>query len=173
MYIKLAGSLLVISGGMAMGILKAEELKERVEGLQNLRRLLVLLQGELRFHHTVLSEAFERVGRQMEHPYQEFLVETAERLDARDSIGFEGIWKETTEQLFQKGIFAEKDRQFWQLLGNSLCTLDLETQMDHMQLLMVQTEAELVQAKEEQRIKGSLYRTMGGVFGALLVLLII
>ena len=58
MYIKIFGGLLLIGSAAAMGFLKAEELKKRVSGLSELKRMMVLLQGELRFHRAILSEAF-------------------------------------------------------------------------------------------------------------------
>ena len=58
MYIKAIGGLFFLSSAAAIGFLKAEELKERVKQLHELKRMIMFLQGELRFHRAELSEAF-------------------------------------------------------------------------------------------------------------------
>ena len=68
MYIKIIGSLFLLSSATAIGFLKAEELRERVERLQELKRMMMLLQGELRFHRAELSEAFENVSENEKMP---------------------------------------------------------------------------------------------------------
>ena len=54
MYIKLIGSLLVLVSSTTIGFLKANELKIRVKKLEELKWMMSLLQGELRFHRAEL-----------------------------------------------------------------------------------------------------------------------
>ena len=157
----------------AIGFLKAEELKVRVKRLQELKRMMMLLQGELRFHRAALSEAFESVAERMEDPFQSFLSETAERLEQRESGGFEGIWEEMSEKLLRTEGFQKGDDRLLEVLKNGLGYLDLTMQTETLNLAMIQAEEAIAIAKDQQESRGKLYRTMGVTVGALLILLII
>lgn len=173
MYIKIVGSLFLMCSAAAIGFLKAEELKIRVKRLQELKRMMILLQGELRFHRASLSEAFESVAGRMEEPFQSFLNETSERLEQREAGGFEGIWEEMSERLLQTEGFRKEDERFLEVLRNGLGYLDLTMQTETLNLALIQAEEAIGIAKEQQQNRGKLYQTMGVTVGALLTLLII
>ncbi len=173
MYIKIVGSLFFMCSAAAIGFMKAEELKVRVKRLQELKRMMLLLQGELRFHRAALSEAFESVAERMEEPFQSFLSETAGRLEQREAKGFEGIWEEMSGKLLQTEGFQKEDERLLEVLRNGLGYLDLAMQTETLNLAMIQAEEAVRIAKEQQESRGKLYRTMGVTVGALLTLLII
>lgn len=173
MYIKIIGSLFLMCSAAAIGFLKAEELNGRVKRLQELKRMMMLLQGELRFHRAALSEAFESVACRVEEPFRSFLSETAGRLESRESGGFEVIWKEMSKKLLQTEGFKKEDEALLEILRSSLGYLDLTMQTETLNLAMIQVEEAIRIAKEQQESKGKLYQTMGVTVGALLTLLII
>lgn len=173
MYIKIIGCLFLMGSAAAIGFLKAEELNDRVKKLKELKRMMVLLQGELRFHRATLSEAFENVAVKVEEPFGEFLKETANRLEARESAGFDAVWKEMSKGLLFSEGFLKEDERLLELLGGSLGYLDLTMQTETLNLAMIQTEEAIKLAKEQQESRAKLYQTMGITVGALLTLLII
>lgn len=84
MYLKIIGCLFIMTSTIGIGWEKAEELKERVKRLEDLKSMMLLLQGELRFHHAALSEAFGNVSVRVKDPFRGFLSEIAERLEQRE-----------------------------------------------------------------------------------------
>lgn len=173
MYIKIIGSLFLISSAAAIGFLKSEELNERVKLLEELKRMMVLLQGELRFHRAELSEAFENIAERVEEPFAAFLKGTAAQLEKREKGGLEVVWRDNLQQLLKEDGFQRSDVELLELLGNSLGYLDLTMQTEHLNLTILRTEEVIGQAKNQQEKKGKLYQTMGITAGALLTLLII
>lgn len=173
MYIKITGCLFLVTSTAAIGFLKADELNERVKRLQEFKRMLMLLQGELRFHRATLSESFEAVSERVEEPFRSFLKETAERLNQRESGGFDAVFKEMSGKLLRSEGFLKEDGQLLELLRNSLGYLDLTMQTENLNLVIIQAEEAIKSAKEQQESKGKLYQTMGVTVGALLTLLII
>lgn len=163
----------MMSSATAIGFLKADELKTRVEILQELQRMILFLQGELRFHRASLSEAFENVAGRVTEPFSLFLKETARRMEEREPGGFEEIWKETTKKLLKNDGFQKEDQEIMDILKNSLGYLDLTMQTETLNLAMLQTKEAVQNARELQDSKGKLYRTMGVTVGALLTLLMI
>ena len=172
MYIKLMGSLFLLGSAASIGFMKSEELSERVKRLQEMKRMMIFLQGELRFHRASLSEAFENVAERVQEPFGTFMKETGKRLEEKDA-GFEEIWEETSEKLLTAEGVKKEDGQLLEMLKNSLGYLDLTLQTETLNLAILQTEDSINRAKEQQERKGKLYQTMGVTVGALLVLLII
>lgn len=173
MYIKIIGGLFLMCSAAAIGFLKAEELGARVKRLLELKRMMMLLQGELRFHRAVLSEAFENAAPRVEDPFRSFLYETAMRLESRESGSFEAVWEEMSGKLLQAEGLKKEDGELLKLLGSSLGYLDLTMQTETLNLAMIQAEEAIRTAKELKESRGKLYRTMGVTVGALLTLLII
>ena len=173
MYIKIIGGLFLLSSAAAIGFLKAEELKERVNRLQELKRMILFLQGELRFHRAELSEAFQNVSERVEEPFKSFLQETTKQLEQRELGGFEAVWHYNQKILLRAEGFLKEDAQLLELLGSSLGYLDLTMQTENLNLTLMRTEDAIADARKQQESKGKLYQTMGVTVGALLTLLII
>ena len=173
MYIKIFGSIFLLTSAAAIGYLKADELKERVRCLSALKRMMILLQGELRFHRATLSEAFENVSERAEKPFDVFFGELADELENRHSGGFLTVWNAMTDKLMTGEGFKKEDKVLLEQLGNSLGYLDLTMQTENLNLAILQTDDAIMNAKEQLEVKGKLYQTMGVTAGAFLTLLII
>lgn len=173
MYIKLIGALFLMSSTSAIGFLKAGELAERVKKLQELKHMMMLLQGELRFHRAEIAEAFENVAEKIEDPFAQFLKDTSLRLRHREKGGFEQIWRENVKQLLNQEGFLKEDFYILELLGSSFGYLDLALQIETLNLVTARTEESIRQAVKKQESRGRLYQTMGVTVGALLTLLMI
>lgn len=173
MYIKIFGSIFLLASTAAIGFLKADELKVRVKCLNELKRMMTLLQGELRFHRATLSEAFENVSGRVEQPFAMFLGELAEKLEDRHSGSFLTVWNEISARLLSCEGLQKEDQILLEQLGSSLGYLDLTMQTETLNLAILQADEAIMHAKEQQEAKGKLYQTMGVTVGALLTLLII
>lgn len=172
MYLKIAECFLLFVISTALGVIKSEKLKERVRILDELKKMAVLLQGELRFHRAMLSEALENISQRLMHPLDGLLEDVSEKLEKKEA-SFEVLWKESIEKLVQKESLEKEDVPLFLMIGNSLGYLDVAMQLEHLNLVIFQVEEAIKTAKEQQQIKGKLYRTMGATAGAFLVLLII
>lgn len=173
MYLKIIGSLFLLTSAASIGYLKAENLNERVKVLKEFKRMMLCLQGELRFHRAVLWEAFENVSKRVGKPFSSYLKEISCRMESKKYESFELLWEETSQLLLRKEGFAKEDRQLFELLGASLGHLDITMQSDSLNLAILQTDEHIERAKEQLQKKGKLYQTMGITIGAFLVLLII
>lgn len=78
--LKAAGLFLLFSGCFSLGIGKSRGLKKRLELLRELKKLLLLLSGEIRCAKTPLPEAFRKIGRKAEDPFGTFFQKVAEEL---------------------------------------------------------------------------------------------
>lgn len=173
MYIKIIGSICLILSAGAVGCVKAEELESRVGTLKEMKRMIVFLQGELRFHRAELSEAFESVSERVEPLFGIFLRRIAEELGAKEGDCFENIWKRHCEKLLQTEGFLKEDRKLFEILEGSLGYLDLVMQTESLNLVILQVEDAIKMAEELRDSRGKLYRTMGISAGVFLTMLMI
>ena len=66
--IRLAGGLLVIASASLFGFRAADALEEEYRQMQDLRRIVYMLQGEIRYARSFLSEAFLTIALDQEEP---------------------------------------------------------------------------------------------------------
>ena len=65
MFLKWTGGLLILFAGSGMGVWLAWGYKKRLSTLENLRRMIYCLKGEIVYSHAPLEEAFERIGKRV------------------------------------------------------------------------------------------------------------
>lgn len=173
MYLKILGSVFLLASTASMGFLKAGELKIRTDHLKELKKVMILLQGEFRFHRSPIPEAFESVSKKTAAPFRGFLESVAAELETGRSGNFLSIWEKQCKELLSWEGMKREDQQLLEQLGNSLGCFEVTLQLEMLQGVIRQTEEILKAAKEQQEVRGKLYQTMGVSLGALLTLLII
>ena len=66
--IRLAGGFLVIGTASLFGFRAADTLEEEYRQMQDIRRIVYMLQGEIRYARSFLSEAFLAIAANQEEP---------------------------------------------------------------------------------------------------------
>lgn len=82
MFLKWTGGLLILFAGSGMGVWLAWGYKKRLGTLENLRRMIYCLKGEIVYSHAPLEEAFERIGKREKVFWENFL----HRLQKRSAV---------------------------------------------------------------------------------------
>ena len=80
MFLKWTGGLLILFAGSGMGVWLAWGYKKRLSTLENLRRMIYCLKGEIVYSHAPLEEAFERIGKREKGVLGELFTQTAEKI---------------------------------------------------------------------------------------------
>ncbi len=173
MYLKIAGSILIVGCSAAIGFSFSRDLSGRISRLQEWKRLLLNLKGELGFRHASLTEAFQNVSERVHEPYAGLLQRVSERLKERDGHSYGEIWKEELENLQTAEHFCETDYRLVEELSEGLGVLDLTMQQDTLQMLLQRTEEAIEEASAEKRQKGRMYEMLGIMLGMFVVILII
>lgn len=93
MVLKLTGSLLVTCSCGALGMWKAGQWKEHLRMLEQLRKMIVMLKGEILYAHAPLGEAFGHVGKKSEGLLAELFVDVAGRIELQQGELFYTIWQ--------------------------------------------------------------------------------
>lgn len=102
MILKSIGALLIIFSSSAIGFRLSSDLKYRIEELSVLKKIALMLRGEIKYTSTPLFEAFSVIGNRIKSPYKEFLLETAKELEELNGTSFAVIWGGDAEKAFRK-----------------------------------------------------------------------
>ena len=173
MMLKLTGSLMVTCSCGALGLWKAAQWKEHLGMLEQLRKMLVLLKGEILYAHAPLGEAFGNVGRKAEGVLARLFLGVEERIGRQQGELFYVIWREETEACREDMLLSEREMEELIAFGEHLGYLDLEMQEHTIALYLEQLELRIRESQEAARTKQKLYQSLGVAGGIFLVILLV
>lgn len=173
MIIKYIGALLIIISSSAIGFRLSSDLELRIEELSILKKMALMLRGEIKYTSTPLFEAFSIIGNRIKSPYKEFLLETAKELEELNGTSFTSIWEKMKKKHLEKTKLYDKDLDRLINLGENLGYLDKEMQIGTIELYLEQLEQETIEAKNNLVKNSRLYQCLGVASGILITILIL
>jgi len=118
----------VIFAGIGFGFHKAAKEQKRLEQGIAIKRMLYLLQGEIRYGFTPLPEAVLKISIKTEKEYQPFLKKVAKQLETHSEESFAKIWQQTAEQKLKQVIYEPKFYEILKNMGETIGYLDQQMQ---------------------------------------------
>ena len=170
--LKTAGLFLLFSGCFSLGIGKSRSLKKRLELLKELKKLLLLLSGEIRCAKMPLPEAFQKIGSKAEEPFRTFFKKVAGELAGEGRRLPETAFSNQIGLLKESTLMPE-DRKFLLDLGKDLGYPDLSVQLETLKLFEEDLEELIKKAAEDYREKAKAYQYLGVLAGLFLVVFLI
>lgn len=169
---KILGCILILTAGTGIGFKASQRLMQQNESLKQMKKMLVLLKAEIRYHHSYLGQAFLAIAARIDPDFAVFLRAVAEKMEEKGGTTLEKIWEqEVYDKLSDTGL-EEKHLKKLAGLGSTLGFLDQETQLSTIDLLLEQLEEDIKENKRRLREDGKLYQYLG-VMGGILVVLVI
>ena len=163
--IKIVGCILVIVSTSGMGLFFSNQFKTRIENLRELRKIIILLRGDIRYAKTPLPEAINTIGRRHEGEFKVFLEKVSERLQELSGHTFAQVWEERIELDLEKTSLTKKDKLNMIQFGENLGYLDKDMQINTLDLYITQLETEITELAENLKEKTYLYNTLGVMAG--------
>ena len=172
MVLKLAGSLLVTCSCGALGLWKAGQWKEHLGMLEQLRKMILLLKGEILYAHSPLEEALEQAGRKSEGVLASFFIQVASRIQDREGEVFFELWKEEIQNHKRNFLFTEKECAELKAFGEHLGYLDLDMQERTIALYLEQLDLSIDYYRSHEQEQTKLFTSLG-VMGGLFLSIIL
>lgn len=171
--LKLLGMGLMVSGCIGFGFYKGNQCKRRREELLELKKMMLLLKGEIKYQLTPLPEALSVVGKKLNSPFGKLLEKMGKELNSHKTKGIYPIWSTYIKELEGRSALLKEDRKELLELGERLGGLDRETQLgaiiQYEQLLDFTLDE--VQTTLSQKVK--LCHTLGITGGLFLFILLL
>lgn len=175
MILKWAGALMILAAGPGLGWWMADRWKKRLEQLEELRRLIYSLKGEITYSQAPLGEAFERSGRRCQGPLGQMFLQVSREIGQRQGDSLDQIWKRQAEQLVREHPdlpLNREDIDHLKGLGSQLGYLDIQMQERTLLLYLEQLDLAIGYLREHKKEKCRLYTSLGMMGGLFLVIVL-
>ncbi|QHQ62778.1 hypothetical protein Ana3638_19990 [Anaerocolumna sedimenticola] len=169
--IKVIGCILILSSSAGMGLYFSSELKNRIMDLRELKKIIFLLRGDIRYANTPLPEAVQALSLRHEGKYKTFLSGIADRLNELGGVSFCTIWKEAVVKELDNTSLSKKDLAGLGQFGENLGYLDKDMQINTIDLYISQIEDEIKELSHNVKQKSYLYNSLG-VLGGIFITII-
>lgn len=169
--LKLIGAVLILFAGAMFGFYQASQLSRRPKQIRHIIQALGRLETEIVYGLTPLASAFGKMAAQLPEPAAGLFRKAGEGLAASTDRSAAEIWQEAAEEQWKYTAMKSGEKQIVMQLGNSLGRSDREDQIKHLRLAASQLQAEETHALEEQKRYESMWKSLGVLMGALVVIL--
>lgn len=168
--IRIVGAFLILGSSTLLGWYKAKQLTLRPAQIRMLRHLLQRLETEIVYGQTPLPSALGTLAGQTSEPFSSMLNEMKQTLEQHDRSTAE-VWHAVTHSKWERTSLQKQEKEIWLRLGKTLGVSDQDDQRKHLKLAMDHLASEEKAAHEEAKRFASVWRNLGLLGGALLVLI--
>lgn len=170
---KLIGCGLVILSSAGIGIYFSVQLKARIEELIELKKILLLLRGNIRYASTPLTEALYSISLRHTGELRAFLDYVCEQMEQMRGKTIDQIWKEGVELTLKSLALNKQDKQDLISFGTNLGYLDKEMQLSSIDYYVATLETEIEEASKTSKEKSYLYNSLGLMAGIFVTIVLI
>jgi stage III sporulation protein AB len=168
--LKAAGAVCILLGTSGIGFCRAWNIQRQYEQLQYLRKIIILLRGEIEYTVSCMSEVFFRLSGRVCEPYADLFSELAQKLEQNEGENFWHIWREIIIKRLRSYLCCDREVDKLEELGETLGYLDKEMQINYMNLYLEQLEQSIHERREKLADDEKLNRMLGILAGIFLII---
>lgn len=170
---KILGIVFVLLGCTMIGFRFSFMLNERINQLKTLRKLIVMLRGEINYNHSTLVEALEIISKRTSKPFSDFTFEISQQLKKMTGQSVDKLWETMTDKHLAGTSLTKKDLMSLKSLGENMGYLDKEMQLASIDLYNTQMEENIEEAMQKCNANGKLYKMLGVMAGIFITIIIV
>lgn len=150
-----------------IGFVIARKYTDRVRELKNMKNALNMFETKIRFTYETIPSIFLEISKQIGGQTGK-VFETASLKMKEMSAG--EAWNRSVDEI--ANIMNEEDRNVLKNLGKLLGKTDIEGQISEIQLVSVFLNTQIKLAEEDKKKNEKMYRTLGGIIGLVIVIIL-
>lgn len=170
--IKLIGLLILVAAAGFGGILKAEELKERIRLLEDYLRMMLELKGKIHYFRQPLLQMFRQTADKGHSPAYLLLGRCQACLEETHGE-IAPVWSENTRKIYRKTPLTPEDLEILTHPGTFLGQTDYENQQAQFAYVEQRLAEQIAEARGLYEKKGPMYRRIGFFGGAIVALVLL
>lgn len=171
--VKLIGAVLIMFAGTMIGFQQAARFAARPRQIRQMIQALQRLETEIGYGYTPLPEALARAAAHLPEPVSPMLRETKRRLDDDEGSTFRECWERSVTEHWPGTAMKAPEQAVLIRLGSALGISDRDDQIKHLKLATGQLKAEEDAAREDQARYEKMWKSLGVLIAALVVILIV
>lgn len=160
---------LVFGTSLSIGLFIARRYINREKELKDMKNALNMFETKIKFTYASIPEIFEEIGKQFGEEVIGQIFQKASALMKDKSAGT--AWREGIEEI--ESSMTIEDKTILMNLGKMLGKTDIEGQVSEIKLVTNFLDTQIRLAEKDRRKNEKLYRTLGGVIGLTLVIILI
>ncbi|NOU97682.1 stage III sporulation protein AB [Paenibacillus sp. LMG 31456] len=169
--LKLLGAMLILLAATLFGFYQAQQFARRPKQIGDMIRALQRLETEIIYGSTPLPDALLQVAKTCPAPLHLIFRHVAEELLRAGGRSVQSIWQQTVAADWRHTSMKSGEQDIFRQLGFTLGLSDGADQVKHLRLAVQQLQSELENAQEDRKRYESMWRTLGLLMGALIVIL--
>lgn len=169
---KWIGALLLLCATTWGGFEVSRRFNDRPKQIRSLKNALQILEAEIVFGQSPVTEAFHRLAKQTQKPLSWFFHTLAKELEKNHTTLFE-VWDEQLNLFWSYTAMGEGEKEVMRQFGQTLGQHDFVQQQKHIKLAQSHLERELEEAQEQQYRYSKMVKSLGFLSGLLVILLFI
>ena len=172
--LKILGSILIISGTFAWGYMKCTNAKDRIVQLNIIKKVMIMLRGEIKYAGTALPDALESISNRITMIFaKEFFINVSKELNEMSEKTFKTIWYENANKYLKTSALNISDLDQFKNLGDNLGYLDKDMHLNTIDLYLEHLNMDINLANEEIAQKCRVYKTVSLAAGVFITIIII
>lgn len=167
------GAVLIILSSGLLGIMLSGKYSLRPKELRKLRFSLQLLETEIVYGSTPIPYACYNVGCKSDKPWSQFFHSVSRSLLERRFFSMEEAWNEGIAECLSNSYINLADKELLRNFGRIIGKSDTEDQKKHFKLIYAQLEHQEKIAEDERKNNEKMYKSMGFLVGAALLIILV
>lgn len=172
-YIKIIGIILVILSGSGIGFYMSNECSERFSQLIELKKIIVLIRGDIKYANTPLIETIDNIALRIDNIFKSFFIKVSSDLKDFSGITFKEVWENAVDKELLNTSLSKTDKQLLKKMSENLGYLDKEMQINTLDFCLEQLGQAINEAEKEKKDKGRIFKCLGVMGSIFLVIILI
>ncbi|WNR42564.1 stage III sporulation protein SpoIIIAB [Paenibacillus roseipurpureus] len=169
--LKFVGGVLIFGAATLYGFLQAAHYVRRPKQIRGLINALGRLETEIAYALTPLPEAFSSVSKQVGEPLASLFRNVSERLQISNGASLRELWQDVVKEVWVRTSMRQPEQEVMLQLGPNLGLSDQSDQIKHLRLAISQLQSEETDARDDQQRYEKMWKSLGVLIGALIVIL--
>ena len=153
MYLKITGIVLIMMSASLTCYLFSKDYIERINRLEQIQKMLILLKGEISYSNNSVQEALENISEMIEGKVGEFVTKVQENFK-KSEIPLSVAWSLGVDNIFdKKSSLKSEDKNSLKDFGRGLGITDRQTQINNIEKYQSQIQLTIKELKAEKNEK--------------------
>lgn len=167
-FVKLCILALIFGLSLTIGRLVANKYSNRVKELKEMKNALNMFETKIKFTYESVPEIFDEISCQIEGNVGNIFKVASKKMKEM-SAG--DAWRESIDT--ENTSINEEDKEVLKNLGKLLGKTDIEGQISEIELVINFLDTQIELAEKEKSKNEKMYKTLGGIIGLALVIILI
>lgn len=159
--------ILIFLTSSKIGFIKSKNLKKRVEELNKIESSFNLFKTKIEYTNDVIEDIFKQISSIIYNNKANIFLNTINKKDNKKL--FESWSTSLEENLYLK----EDDKELLKIFGKNLGKLDKKGQVFQLDEIISLIKKQIQKAEEEVKKNEKMYKSLGSIIGAIIVIILI